>query len=275
MSELDRDFEIEEEQPGRRVNLFGVLTPLLLILTGLLVVCFAAVFVMPGILPAAFQPNDGSQTVQLLNTAAPAPSVTLSATVFNVVAEGVPPTWTPSVTPEPSGTPTPRGTATHTLTPSLTPTFHPTKTPTPTPTSTQTPTETPTPGPSPTPTSTRSAYPFTMEPAVYTANYANNAGCNWLGAAGQVFDLEGRPASSGSWMVWVTEGGVNYQTYVGTALAYGPAGWEVFLFDRPRVATHRIQLFSPSGTPVSAVYEFSTRASCNQNLVILNFVQNH
>ena len=116
-----------------------------------------------------------------------------------------------------------------------------------------------------------------MDPSspVFTANYANNAGCNWLGVAGQVFDLAGQPVSGGAYMIWVTEGGVNYQTFTGGALAYGPSGWEVYLFDRPRVATHRIQLFTPSGTPVSEVYEFSTLASCNHNLVIINFVQNH
>lgn len=110
---------------------------------------------------------------------------------------------------------------------------------------------------------------------MYTANYANNAGCNWMGVAGQVFDLNGEPVASGAYLVWVTEGEINQQVFTGSALAYGPSGWEVFLYDRPRVTTHRIQLFSPSGTPVSEVYEFTTRASCNQNLVLVNFVQNH
>jgi len=77
-------------------------------------------------------------------------------------------------------------------------------------------------------------------------------------------------------MVWVTESGVNQQTFTGSALAYGPSGWEVFLGqDHPVVLSYRVQLFSPNGTPVSQVYEFPSRASCNQNLVILNFVQNH
>jgi len=127
-----------------------------------------------------------------------------------------------------------------------------------------------------TPAPTRSAYPFTMDNCpIYTRNYANNAGCNWLGTAGQVFDLEGSPVPAGAYMIWVTESGVNCQTFTGSAPAYGPSGWEVVLNDQPRVATHYIQLFSPSGTPVSEVYEFSTYSSCNANLVLINFVQNH
>ncbi|MBN1315299.1 MAG: hypothetical protein JXA42_07520 [Anaerolineales bacterium] len=272
MSELDLDFELEEE-PRKRFNALNLLTVLLLILTVLAIVCYGTLYMMPGILAPFFK----TETPVLINTAVPPPSFTPSVEFVEIAASEVPPTWTPSATSQPSNTPTPRGTATHTLTPSLTPTFNPTKTPTPTETPTQTPTETPTPGPSPTPSQTRSPYPFTVDPnsPLYTANYANNAGCNWLGVAGQVFDMDGNPVPSGAYVIQVTENGLYEQTYTGGALAYGPSGWEIFINNVPRVNTHRIQLFSPSGTPVSEVYEFSTRASCNQNLVIINFVQNH
>jgi hypothetical protein len=270
MSEFDQDLKMQDE-PGRRLNVFNILTALLLLLTVAAIACYATAFVSPDIIPGILRPEEAA----LLATAAPPATIAPSATArdFGVL----PSAWTATPTGTPTGTATPRNTPTITPTPSLTPTFNPTNTPTPTHTPTSTPTETPTPGPSPTPTNTRSPYPFTLDQnsPMYTANYANNAGCNWMGVAGQVFDLNGDPVGTGAYLVWVTEGGINQQVLTGDALAYGPSGWEVFIFDRPRVSTHRIQLFSPSGTPVSEVYEFTTRASCNQNLVLINFVQNH
>ena len=268
MSDL-KGYEFTEES-GRQLDLFNILTILILVLTGLMLECYATIFVAPGIVvPERFRPNP-----QLLELAAAAPTETPTPTETPKL--GALATWTMTFTPEPSISPTPRGTATHTLTPSLTPTWIPTKTPTPTPTFTNTPTDTPTPGPSPTPAPTRSDFPFTVEMGspTYIQNWANNAGCNWLGVAGQVFDLQGSPVPNGAYMIWVHPP-VDYQTFTGGALNYGPSGWEVYLNDRPQVATYRIQLFSPAGTPVSAVFEFQTWASCTQNLVIINFVQNH
>jgi len=264
-----QDFEFEEE-PGRRIDIFNVLTGLVLVLTGLMVACYATIFVAPGIVPEPFRASSQG----LAATAAPAPTETPSPTGQAVA--GLQPTWTPSSTREPTATPSPRGTNTPTLTPSLTSTWIPTRTPTPTPTFTSTPTDTPTPGPSPTSSPTRSAYPFTIGPGSpsYIQNWANNAGCNWLGVAGQVFDLSGNPVPSGAYMIWAHPP-VDYQTFTGGAPNYGPSGWEIYLNNKPQVATYRIQLFSPTGTPVSEVIEFQTWASCNQNLVIINFVQNH
>ena len=263
-----QDYEFEEES-GRRLDIFNVLTVLVLIMTGLMIACYATVFVAPGIMPSQLKPG-----AQPLATAAPPPTETPTAT--GVPVADLQPTWTPSSTPEPSTTPTPRGTPTPSFTPSQTPTWVPTRTPTPTPTFTPTRTNTPTPGPSPTPAPTRSAYPFTIAPGSpsYIQNWANSAGCNWLGVAGQVFDLQGNPVADGAYMIWAHPP-VDYQTFTGGARNYGPSGWEVYLNDRPQVANYRIQLFSPTGTPVSEVIEFQTWASCSQNLVIINFVQNH
>jgi len=109
---------------------------------------------------------------------------------------------------------------------------------------------------------------------VYTENFANNNGCHWLGVAGQVFDLEGDPVPDGAYMIRVPPP-VDYYTLTGSAPAYGPSGWEIYLYNHPLVATFRIRLFTPSGTPVSEEYEFTTVDSCDQNLVLINFVQNH
>jgi hypothetical protein len=105
-------------------------------------------------------------------------------------------------------------------------------------------------------------------------NFANNAGCNWLGIGGEVLDLNLNPVT-GSYRVHVWDNGVDALVTVGSAPAYGPSGWEVFLFDAPRVQDHNVQLETANGTAVSQVYRVQTRASCNQNLVLFTFVQNH
>jgi hypothetical protein len=156
----------------------------------------------------------------------------------------------------------------------VTPTFPP---PTPTRTPTPTPTDTPTPGPSATATATFSPYPFTKDQTSpqYLQNFANNAGCNWMGVAGEVFDLNGNPVAPGEFVVHVWDSGIDARAVVGDAPAYGPSGYEQFLFDAPRVQEQSIQLETSNGTAVSQVYRFQTRASCNQNLIWFSFVQNH
>lgn len=186
------------------------------------------------------------------------------------------PTWTTQ--PElPSATPLPLSTLKPSPTPSPLPTF-PSKTPTPTPTPTNTNTPTATPlGPTPTPTSTRSAFPFTKtdNSPFYLQNHANNAGCGWLGLAGEVLDLNKNPVPIGSYRVHVWGSGIDERVIVGSAPDYGPSGWEQFVFDSPVMRDYNVQMESSNGTAVSQIYRVQTRTSCEENLLQLNFVQNH
>jgi hypothetical protein len=109
----------------------------------------------------------------------------------------------------------------------------------------------------------------------YLMNYANNAGCNWLGIAGEVFDLQGNPVPVNVYRVHVWESGIDQRVAVGGAPVYGPSGYEIFLFDSPRVEDHKLQLETQDGRPVSPIYEDQTRASCNQNLLYFVFIQNN
>lgn len=183
------------------------------------------------------------------------------------------PTWTPN-RPLATLPATATNTRRPTPLPSTTPTFPP---PTATRTPTSTPTDTATPGPPPTATNTRAPYPFTKAPTSpeYMQNFANSAGCNWLGLAGQVFDLDGNPVGGGQYRVHVWGSAIDERPLVGGAQAYGPAGWEQFVFDAPAVRDYNVQLETVSGTAVSQVYQVQTRASCNQNLLLFNFIQNH
>jgi hypothetical protein len=207
------------------------------------------------------------------NTDSPTETPVPADTPTNTRVMDLPPTLTPAAQPEVE-TRAPVNTVRPSLTPSPTSTLPP---PTPTRTPTPTPTDTPTPGPSPTATSTRSAFPFTKDlvSPQYLQNFANSAGCNWLGLAGEVFDIDGNPVGHGAYRVHVWDSGVDARVTVGDSPSYGPSGYEQFLFDAPRVQEHNVQLETENGTAVSQVFRIQTRASCNQNLVYLVFTQNH
>lgn len=232
---------------------------------------------MPGIL----EQTPLASIIQRDQTAdAAAPTAVIAAIVPTLTPSATPnqllPTWTPAL-PEPTAEPPATNTRRPTLTPSITPIL-PSRTPThtPLPTATNTPTETP-PGPTPTTSPTRSAFPFTKSDIspIYLQNFANTAGCDWLGIAGEVLDLSRNPVASGSFKVHVWGSGIDARLIVGTAPAYSPSGWEQFVFNKPEIRDYNIQLESPSGTAVSEVYSVQTRASCNQNLLRFDFVQNH
>ncbi len=263
---------------GRRgfscLNLLTVMVFMLAVLV--LVAVLAALLLtnsgaidLAGLLGREGAPADDAPTVAAL---AIVPTVTPSRTPETALL----PTWTPSGQ-EPTATPEPTGTRRPTPVPSITPTFPPaTPTRTPTPTPTNTPTETPI-GPSPTATNTLSPFPFTRsnDSPFYLRNYANAAGCNWLGIAGEVLDLAGNPVPAGSYRVHIWESGIDNRVVAGSAPSYGSSGWEQFVLDAPAVRTYNLQLESSAGTPVSQVYQVQTRASCEENLLYFLFVQNH
>ncbi len=224
---------------------------------------------------------------------------TLQADVLALTPSPYLPSWTPSATLTPSSTFTPTitltftptatntqtATPTITQTPSRTPTFTPSPTNTPVPptaTATATLTFTPSPtftftpsptGPSPTPTNTLSAYPFVIQQGtpILRDNFANAAGCNWQGAAGQVVNERGEPVIG--IVVRVTEVGVReLSTITGTNTFYGPSGWEVPVANAPNTSRYRIELLS-GGVQVSPTVEIVFPGSCQQNLALINYIQ--
>ena len=244
------------------------------------------ILVVAGVVVALTSPELVEPVTSRLGLGGGEDEVVILPTPTRVVAAIVP---TSTNTPPPSllisPTWTPRGrqtfaeaTATNTRRPTseptITPTFPP---PTLTPTPTNTPTATPTEGPSPTATQTRAPFPFTRSEAspIYEQNFANAAGCNWLGIGGDVLDLNRNPVPAGQYRVHVWGCGIDERATVGSAPAYGPSGYEQFIFNAPVVRQCNVQLETSSGTAVSQVYSVDTRASCNQNLVLFYFVQNH
>ncbi|MCA9972276.1 MAG: hypothetical protein KC425_18770 [Anaerolineales bacterium] len=263
-------------------RLFNVLTAMFFVLAFLVVIGLVVVFLAPGLL-------EGTPLAGLVRQAEPEPVIDGPIDVPTLAPIAIVPTPLPTATPnllQPTWTPLaaalpptnePLATLGPTLTPSVTPVFPsrtPTKTATPTPTNT--PTETP-PGPPPTASPTRSEFIFTRSDIspFYLQNFANNAGCEWMGIAGEVLDLNRNPVAAGSYRVHVWGSGIDQRVSVGSAPDYSPSGWEQFLFNSPTIRDYNVQLETASGTAVSQVYSVQTRSSCNQNLVRFDFVQNH
>jgi hypothetical protein len=176
-------------------------------------------------------------------------------------------TWTPSPTPKP-------------VLPS-------TWTPTPSPTVTETPTQIPIDTPLPTLENTpiptadlESGTTFGKQNGspTYEINTSHlDAGCNWLGAAGQIFDNDGAPVSG----ILVEAGGtlsgveISGITLSGMAPDYGEGGYELILGDSPAASNGEIwiQLLDQANLPLSDKTYFQTFDSCDSNLIKINFVQ--
>ncbi len=170
------------------------------------------------------------------------------------------PTETPVVavvifTPEPSATPE-------------------TVEPTPMPTETLIPTETPTEGPTATAT-IRSAYPYIVDTTsvISGETFHSGEGCK-LWVAGQTFDLNRAPYVG----IKVRLGGyvtrtISQLSLTGTALQYGPAGYEFTILDEAQDSKESlwVQLLDQTDVPLSPRVYFDTFADCSKNLVLINF----
>lgn len=195
-----------------------------------------------------------------------------------------PPTLPPTIV-FPTETPTPRAVLPNTWTPQ--PTSEPTATETLRPSSTPIPTETPfslftatnTPEVSPTPVL---GMPYDVAPgspvAISSVTFHPEAGCSWMGVAGQVLDLSGAPVSTG---VVIQLSGVYGGKFIektsltGIAPQYGQAGYEFYLGDTPTASnkTLWVQLLDQAGAPLSEKIYFETFEDCERNLVFINFKQ--
>lgn len=90
-----------------------------------------------------------------------------------------------------------------------------------------------------------------------------------------MLDLTGSPVPIGSYRVHVWGSGIDERLIVGSAPDYGPSGWEQFVFDSPVMRDYNVQMESSNGTAVSQIYRVQTRTECTENLLQINFVQNH
>lgn len=104
-----------------------------------------------------------------------------------------------------------------------------------------------------------------------------NYGCNWIGVAGQVFDLQGRPVVGVR--VWLRgtydNKRINLYSLTMESSPYGPSGFEFTLGEKPlnSIGQLSIQLLDQAGIPISERIFFDTIEDCKSNLILINFKQ--
>jgi hypothetical protein len=114
------------------------------------------------------------------------------------------------------------------------------------------------------------AFVLHSETLNYTA-YAGPEGCNFMAIAGQVLDQEGGPVNG---IPVVVRGDQFFSAleFSGNAPQYGPSGYQVVINDSPYEADFTVKLVSETGLALSDDYVVRTSASCEENIVIANFV---
>lgn len=110
---------------------------------------------------------------------------------------------------------------------------------------------------------------------LYLQNATNEAGCDWMGVGGEILNASGQPILDEGFLVHVWGSGIDVHVTSGSQPVYGPNGWEVYLFNTPVQNAYYIQLKTPDQVSLSAVYQFESRSSCNQNLILFNFIENN
>ncbi len=119
---------------------------------------------------------------------------------------------------------------------------------------------------------TQSGTPLGMENFLHPA-----LACDWMGVAGQVFDLEGKPQTG--FVVQVggeLEGSeILLLAITGGNTAVGVGGYEIVLSDHVIASSHKlwIQLFNLDGKSLSDKVYFDTFNDCSKNLLIINMTE--
>lgn len=262
----DEPFELpatlEDEKPGTgSTALYNLLSIVFLVLTVLAIFAVIGLFINPN-LPYNVFPPDGSGGAAavptefviptLEPTEEPAEEPTLAeASVTPTSQEELAPTdeapiatAPPEVTPPLEATPLGDGTAA----------------PVPT---------------APSGQPTVSAFPFTLQAdsPSFTQNPEENGGCAALYIVGQVFGLTGEPVDGVA--AWVT--GENFETPDITKFneAYGAGSYQILVNNAPIEAEFEVQLWTVQAQALSNRVVVRTRATCEENLIFVNFVQNH
>jgi hypothetical protein len=227
------------------MQVWDILSILVLLLTVCLVGYFALVFI-----------NPASQLNFLPPGAAPFGN---HIPTFTVTPLQMQPTWTPSPTIA--------------VTPSDTP--RPTITPLPTNTAFSLVPPTKTPKPSPTPKAPFSAPSVTqVESTVIHPDLA----CSWAGIGGTVVDANNSPVIGTVVVLRGTLNGstIEQQTVSGINKEYGPSGFEFVLGSAPVESnkTLYVQLVDQQNIPLSDPVQITTSTDCSKNLVMIRFKKN-
>jgi hypothetical protein len=244
---MDEDFGFDEpvKRPAPKLNLWDMLTVLVVLAAIAALVFFAYIFFNPTTPLNLLQPH--------IPTAFVAPTVTITPIQMEA-------TWTPTVL---------MGTNTPTLAPTIT--LQPSNTPL----SLVPPTRTPTQAPA---TSTPKAPYSVSVSAIESTIIHPDQACKWTGIGGTVVDASGAPVLYRTLRLTGSFNGkpVDKLTVSGTALDYGQSGFEFYLGDTP-VASSKLltlQLLDQGGLPLSENVYIVTYNDCKKNLILVRYKEN-
>ncbi len=101
--------------------------------------------------------------------------------------------------------------------------------------------------------------------------------CNWMGVAGQVFDINGQPQTGFVVQVGGELEGSNILllAITGGNTSVGVGGFEIVLTDHVVASSHKlwIQLFNLDGKSLSDKVYFETYNDCDENLIVINLTE--
>ncbi|HXF84924.1 MAG TPA: hypothetical protein VNK49_05990 [Anaerolineales bacterium] len=242
---MNSPYDYEESRSRSSLQIWDILSILMLILTACLGGYFLLIFFNPNVSINPFAPGRGPFAPR---------TPTFTPTPFQLE-----PTWTASPTLEMTPTDTPR--PTFTPFPTNTPVFLGPPTRTPRPTSTP-----------------RAPFSAISIQAVESTLIHPELGCNWAGVGGTVVDANNSPLIG---IVVVLRGTLNGSTVDLTTVSginkeYGPSGFEFVLGNAPVASNNTlyVQLLDQANVPLSDTIKIRTYAECTRNLVIVRFKKN-
>ncbi|MBN1426880.1 MAG: hypothetical protein JXB07_00760 [Anaerolineae bacterium] len=121
-------------------------------------------------------------------------------------------------------------------------------------------------------TNTISIEPFTLqnEAVTYTQH---TSGCSGLWVVGQVFDMEQKPLKGLAVIArWESNSALGWSGY---ATQWGESGYEITINNKPVEIEVEIQLLAGTGQALSEPVVVRTLDTCDRNVAIANFIQNH
>jgi hypothetical protein len=123
------------------------------------------------------------------------------------------------------------------------------------------------------PNYTASPYAFTVDPIRFIANTSSDT-CNYQSIVVLALDLDNKPAKGVVAHITQTPNMDEFDPLNQHTTA-GDNSLEVSLGATPRQDQYTVQLVSRTGTPISDAVIVPTKATCDQNISVVTFIQNH
>lgn len=121
-------------------------------------------------------------------------------------------------------------------------------------------------------TNTASIEPFTLQNEAVTYTQHPD-GCDSLWIVGQVLDIEQKPLKGLAVIArWNGNSALGWSGY---ATQWGTSGYEIYINNKPVELEVEVQLLAGTGQPLSEPVVVRTLATCDRNVAIANFIQNH